>query len=689
MNRKFILKLPQWLHGEHIAPLIVFIVVYLLYEFTRARGIFWGDAGEFLATSRTLGIGHPYGHPLFWLLGRLSIILTPFSPEKAMAHLTALFGAGTAMGVAFFAREFLLESNETGKRILIIITTALTFAVMETVWIQATFIEVYHLQALLVVSALIFFQRYLYTGNMQLLYLSAFLGGLAVTLGIYILLFFLLPILIFTRQKSYLNSISVRRIITILFFFVLGLSIWLYLPFRSVSQPVFAWANIQSWSAYYDYLSRQMYDHLAIAGAVAWKISLLETFHIIFRNIGIWGGFLFFLWLWRVIKEKKSRIIWPYPVAALLIILIFSFLIPCTLSYRQMVDMDVYFLPVFLFLVPVLVSGLLELNIWLKNRSIFLILLPVLLIILWQWSYIDLSNKNLTERFQQYLVNNIPAGSTIILASDEVAYPLFDVIYLGPNSKQLHLPLPHEIQIETVVDTTAGIRPPYFFELHNRFVEEFFPNYEFFPAGPLVVHREDSAYAVNLEKKFISRFNPDTLDITHLSRLDRLSMARIWARRGVYWFKMYFYDETAGPSRNNNLQQALNSFHYASRLDDFSLEGALHAANLALTLTWNKDLTKAETAARKALKLNSHSSLAHRANYFISVKRQAYNKALYHLKKALYLSQTNAEDYIKLATLYCITGKLEEGRTAYQKALSSGIPPQPDLEKILNRLKNE
>ena len=75
---------------QHVEKYIFFycsILVFVLYELTNAPGLFWGDAGEFMAVSRTLGIGHPYGHPLFWLLGRLSIMIMPGSPAAAMNHL--------------------------------------------------------------------------------------------------------------------------------------------------------------------------------------------------------------------------------------------------------------------------------------------------------------------------------------------------------------------------------------------------------------------------------------------------------------------------------------------------------------------------------------------------------------------------------------------------------------------------
>ena len=95
------------------APVLTGIVAFVIYIFTNVREIYWGDAGEFTAAAATLGIGHPYGHPLFWLLGRVSIMLIPAHPAAAMSFLTALTGAGTAAVAALMAREWLPEKIST------------------------------------------------------------------------------------------------------------------------------------------------------------------------------------------------------------------------------------------------------------------------------------------------------------------------------------------------------------------------------------------------------------------------------------------------------------------------------------------------------------------------------------------------------------------------------------------------
>ena len=130
-----------------VIPILCGILATFLYEITNARGLFWGDAGEFLAVSNVLGIGHAYGHPLFWLAGRISILLQPANPAAAMNHLVAVVSGATCALVALFVREVIRERMPSSLSALTMISVAGLYATATTVWMQATFVEVYNFQA--------------------------------------------------------------------------------------------------------------------------------------------------------------------------------------------------------------------------------------------------------------------------------------------------------------------------------------------------------------------------------------------------------------------------------------------------------------------------------------------------------------------------------------------------------------
>ena len=89
------------------SPILCGILAFILYESTNSEGLFWGDSGEFISVAKVLGIGHPYGHPLFWLVGRLAILLNPSHPAFAMNQITALFSALTCVVIAMIVQQFI------------------------------------------------------------------------------------------------------------------------------------------------------------------------------------------------------------------------------------------------------------------------------------------------------------------------------------------------------------------------------------------------------------------------------------------------------------------------------------------------------------------------------------------------------------------------------------------------------
>lgn len=59
----------QYLNNTKIGSFIVFIITFIVYNFTLAPGLMFTDSGELAAAANTLGITHPTGYPLFTILG--------------------------------------------------------------------------------------------------------------------------------------------------------------------------------------------------------------------------------------------------------------------------------------------------------------------------------------------------------------------------------------------------------------------------------------------------------------------------------------------------------------------------------------------------------------------------------------------------------------------------------------------
>jgi len=124
--------------GEVALALIVFAV------YVRTLGVHVGkaDTFEFQVVAPTLGIAHPTGYPLYVMIGKLFSLL-PIGSMAFRVNLTsAVFATGAVMMV------YAITARLGGRRLVAFIT-ALAFAVSQVVWSQAVVAEVYALNALI------------------------------------------------------------------------------------------------------------------------------------------------------------------------------------------------------------------------------------------------------------------------------------------------------------------------------------------------------------------------------------------------------------------------------------------------------------------------------------------------------------------------------------------------------------
>jgi len=589
---------------ESYWPWVCGLMVWCVYEWSNTSGLFWGDSGEFLSAATTLGIGHPYGHPLFWLIGRIAILFHQSAPAAMMNHLTALFSAGTCVVVGFLARNRTSAQLSLIPRLAVVFTVTAVYGFSQTVWMQATFVEVYNIQALFLVLAIYLFDSYLLKkGSVLYIYAAVYFWGIAITLGLYAGFIILLPMAMWIQNKREIN-IRLLHILPLPLFFTLGLSVWIYLPVRTLAQPVYFFQQIDSLSALFQYLSRSYYAGWNVPGIEAYPMTLLKMGGLFLKNLGIWGCLLFGLGFWylRSLKEKFGAA--PYLLVTCLLILGFSILIPLNMTFRQMDGMDVYYIPILLMAVPILTYGSNRIAHFLRKRFIFLMFLPALLLIGLRWSTLSISGKNSYEHFRSYLIDNTPEHVTVISAVDEISYAYYYSVFALGNPKDFQLVNPRNIERDKSLFLQFSQQGTTLFDLHSPFLFHIDDLSAVRIAGPYFVFNKDSILALRFETEFQHRFTFPEHSIPSMHILDRQNFALIWAKRGIFWILTAGKNPMENPASERAFQRGLTYLEKACDLDDFSLNGASHAANLAFISIRAGIRKNVEELARRALKIN-------------------------------------------------------------------------------------
>lgn len=225
--------------------LILFLLAFLFYLSAVCPTTYWRDAPELQVVSYQLGIAHPAGSPFYALLTKLFTFL----PLGNIAFRTNL--ASAFFGALLVALTFLLA-----KELLDILFPALTwthavfcsflasacYGVSDSLLAAAVSTEVYTLQYCFVaIIGLLLLRGLRDPANHVPLYLAFFLFGLSIGAHIIMILFF--PTFCLFLLLYYRAHLTLSRIGMMSFFFLLGASIYLYLPIRSSINPYYDWGN--------------------------------------------------------------------------------------------------------------------------------------------------------------------------------------------------------------------------------------------------------------------------------------------------------------------------------------------------------------------------------------------------------------------------------------------------------------
>lgn len=231
--------------------ILVFISTFGLYLATLAPSITVGDSGEFCAASVILGLCHSPGYPLFVLLGKAATLLIPFGSYAFRINaLSALAASLTAVTVFYTLKETLKGKTSSSA---VAAAASLLLAVSPAFWRSAVQAEVFTLNTLFAALIILALAREKYL-------LSAFLLGLG--LGNHQTLVFagLLVAWEVFRRKLY----APRTLAAMALCFIIGFTVYLYLPVRTVKDPGLNWGRPSTAALLWRDISRADYGSLSL-----------------------------------------------------------------------------------------------------------------------------------------------------------------------------------------------------------------------------------------------------------------------------------------------------------------------------------------------------------------------------------------------------------------------------------------
>lgn len=251
---------------RHITPAkILFclsiVVPFILYSYTLAPTITFGDSGELITASYLLGIAHPPGFP-FWIL--LSHVFTyiPFGSIAWRVNLSSALFSAISVGLLYYLIVRTARNLFNVKSLLLLhipsFTGAMILAVSRPLWSQSISAEVYTLVLLLFVSQLLMLERWSSTKKDYYLYAFSLLAGLGLSTHYMILIVYpAYGIFILLVQPSLVKQY--KKVLISIALFLLGMSFLLYIPIRVFSGADMNWGHMRSGTDIVEYLRRKQF----------------------------------------------------------------------------------------------------------------------------------------------------------------------------------------------------------------------------------------------------------------------------------------------------------------------------------------------------------------------------------------------------------------------------------------------
>jgi len=403
MNPKKILELFKTKSPTFYYGLALFGVMFLVYLRTLAPGVYGFDSAELATGVYTQGIIHPTGYPLYLLIGKLFT----FIPVRDIAYrlnlMSAFFGAMTVV-MLFYVINLVINNRGIAW------ISAAIFGFSNYFWQMSLVAEVYTLHTALLAINLAIILYWDKTGNKHALILFSFLFGLSLTNHMSGILF--APgfawIIARSRWWSWRNW---QRILKMFLVFLLGLSIYLYLPLRAQSNTPLNYVStyynidISSISGLLWLISGQAYRFFSFGySLLELPQELIKFSAFLWRNFLGVGVILGLFGLVRLFKRNFN----------ITLGLFMSFIATAVFysNYRVM-DKDTMFLAAYLIWAIFLSEGLQFFEKWFREKisvnlpnrykytGLVLLLLVFLPGLLLNWQWVDMSKADSYSKFAQ------------------------------------------------------------------------------------------------------------------------------------------------------------------------------------------------------------------------------------------------------------------------------------------------
>ncbi len=636
--------------------LIAFILVWIASVNMVAPTFNSDDSPETTVAFQTMGIQHPPGYPLDTLIGKIFTMI-PVGNVMFRSNLMAMFfNIITAFFIFIFVKINLrIDTKESLVNYIFAGLSALFYLFSNSVFLQSTFAKgsIYTLNSfftITIVALLLNLKK-----NIKYFFLFSFLYGLS--LGNHwqsiIVIFPAVAFYLFINWK-YLNA---GAIVKSIFFFMIGISIYIFIFIRSTEQPIYSWGDIKSLKDFIWLISRAQYSTVEGVHTIHNTINLLRFYindlfssqYPFFIAIFLFPGGYFLL--------KKLR------TETITILIAYLFLIASVVRFATPPPntewlIKAYLISSYIFIAIFMSAGICYIINSIKGLSNIVklsvyLLVTVIIIISLRLHVPDYSRYFIGYDYSENIVKSMPQGSIFIAEGDmNIGAALYERLIKKENFISI-IPVVlgyswYRDQLMRIYDgdlKLAPLAPNMIEELNNIMMNNkekniYYSNVYTKEWQKLLLKPEGIVYKVLTDtsiKNYVSDANFNIYSyrgiIDNGVKYDDFTKRLVVENYGVSY---YMTGDIFRKSGRNDVAVKLYKNGFVFLPSDSAL------LNIGICYYTMKDMPNAEKYWREALELNPRLSVAYSNLAFIYLNKNETAKALEYVDKALEYDQNNS-----------------------------------------------
>ena len=716
--------------------ILILLIPFALYLKTLCPNLYWGDSGEFISVSHVLGIAHPPGYPLYVLIGKLFTLIPVGSIGFRVNIVSALFGALTVFMVYLLSVKLLdLTAPDEGERegtprlrpsFIGGAFSAIVFAFSFSHWSQSVVAEVYTLNAfffsLMIYICLIWWEGRNLHSNPANLFLLSFILGLGFSNHQSIVLSAPICLLFFITAKP-LSIFNVKNILLSSLFFLLGMSVYTYLPIRSRQNPPLDWGNPENLSSFLDVFLRREYGGMDALN-LSWEgiLYTLATFDPLYEFTVPFICILAFSLIWFLTRKgRRPLFLFLFGLFSInllgMVAIMVTNLEPWSFTRIPLIG-KFFLIPYIIFAILCGIGfyalfkaissdrwSIIKYNSQNPGRYLVLVIGIVLIanLIIKHYKGNDKSYNYYANSFGQHLLDSIEKDGVIFSICDNYVNALKhfqnvekrrpDIVHISRAGlkqieyiRQLGRDYPHlnvpiikttsrsyeDTFIKKVVENNSRLYPLYLIphtdniKLSKRLISE----------G--VIFRisdkteADTAGEMGFENRIIRFYNSE-LSKNNLSYFDDYTIcaySEIFLKRGLHY------------SEKGMFQKSVKEFKRVAKINPF-FPGGHNNLGISLAKTGKRSLAKTEL--QESISLNPLNPKANSNMGICYMKEGNFNEAIFYFNRSLKFAPRSPEVYNNLGYCYVQKSLYYEARGVWEKALKIN-PNLKQVQKNLQRL---